>query len=486
MNASRQILVLWYFLCLLLLLMLLEWLRGASVVLPGLPGLRESLTGLLLAKSGQAILTAVLSLWFFALMWIDVRDRAGFPEQGYRRSLTWCDLCKMYLVAVAILVFAVGKSSLPESPNLQSFRLGIDQSTNVLVLLAGIVLSQMVAVILHRSEEEALWLRRTMVVFFILFFTAASLVHSDLPFEYKYHTQPRWSGLWVNPNTYGLFMGAGIVLVAGCFFRNQVFSVQIPRNSERGAQSAKFRSWFETVFLLVAGGMMAFGLVKSYSRGAWAGAAAGVLYLAVQAIRGKPAFLASWVYRNLLILATMIISIGLLSFWHFKETERTVARRVFSVANANDFSWRNRLTAWEGSLQMMMERPWFGFGWNQSEPAYEQYYRPVQVPDGLAIETNDYLMLGTTLGIPALVFFLAYISRSLLRKAECRRESADLDWWGTVCRAGTLVLLVGFWFDGGLFRMATATLFWVLLELGRTSGAIQSRQPSTVAEGQTP
>jgi hypothetical protein len=34
------------------------------------------------------------------------------------------------------------------------------------------------------------------------------------------------------------------------------------------------------------------------------------------------------------------------------------------------------------------------------------------------------------------------------------------------CLAGALVLLVAFWFDGGLFKLPTAALFWVLLELG--------------------
>jgi hypothetical protein len=34
------------------------------------------------------------------------------------------------------------------------------------------------------------------------------------------------------------------------------------------------------------------------------------------------------------------------------------------------------------------------------------------------------------------------------------------------CRAGAIVMLVGFWFDGGLFNLATASVFWVLLELG--------------------
>jgi prepilin-type N-terminal cleavage/methylation domain-containing protein len=34
------------------------------------------------------------------------------------------------------------------------------------------------------------------------------------------------------------------------------------------------------------------------------------------------------------------------------------------------------------------------------------------------------------------------------------------------CRAGALVCLVAFWFDGGLFKLATASVFWILLELG--------------------
>ena len=62
-------------------------------------------------------------------------------------------------------------------------------------------------------------------------------------------------------------------------------------------------------------------------------------------------------------------------------------------------------------------------------------------------------------------------ARSLAAKAESelvqpepepsahRRRSA--------CRAGAAVLLVGFWFDGGLFRLATAATFWILLELGQ-------------------
>jgi hypothetical protein len=40
-------------------------------------------------------------------------------------------------------------------------------------------------------------------------------------------------------------------------------------------------------------------------------------------------------------------------------------------------------------------------------------------------------------------------------------------------------MLVGFWFDGGLFNLPTAAMFWILLELG--SKATQTSQILTSA-----
>jgi hypothetical protein len=54
---------------------------------------------------------------------------------------------------------------------------------------------------------------------------------------------------------------------------------------------------------------------------------------------------------------------------------------------------------------------------------------------------------------------------------KMKNEQSAIAEWGslqTACRAGAIVLLVGFWFDGGLFELATASPFWILLELGRT------------------
>jgi O-antigen ligase len=197
--------------------------------------------------------------------------------------------------------------------------------------------------------------------------------------------------------------------------------------------------------------------------------------------------------RSWVALAIISASVGLLGFWSCRHTERAVARRAYTVANANDFSWRNRVAAWEGALQMVAERPWLGFGWNQPERVYGQYYRATKLNEGMAIQLNDYFILGTTLGLPALLCFAVYVVLALTshpkpaptplpsafpdstfrtpHSALRTRLALDFGLWtldsAAVCRAAAVVLLVGFWFDGGLFKLATAAPFWILLELGR-------------------
>jgi hypothetical protein len=308
-------------------------------------------------------------------------------------------------------------------------------------------------------------------------------------------------------------------------------------------RTSNLASWLRIAFFLGAAGMMGVGLVKSYSRGVWVGAAVALAYLAYltakaessggKAESGKqkgeirPGLL-GWAGRRWVLLAIMCASVGVLGFWICRDTERVLTRRAYTIANVNDFSWRKRVAAYEGALEMMAERPSFGFGWNQPERVYSAFYCPAKVDEGMAIQLNDYLMLGMTLGLPALLCFAVYVGISLSPKSkvqgprsgsdslkskvqrlkseaaspESQNESSagavqgpvgagqkpeqgaagaaaaagpTLDFRlctldsAAVCRAGAVVLLVGFWFDGGLFKLATAATFWILLELGRES-----------------
>ena len=116
------------------------------------------------------------------------------------------------------------------------------------------------------------------------------------------------------------------------------------------------------------------------------------------------------------------------------------------------------------------------------EPLYDRHYRSAKLDEGAAIQLNDYLMLGMTIGLSGLLCFATYIGLSLrgspepkfqnASSAECRVRSAEqpvgtseMAWLWVVCRAGGIVLMVGFWFDGGLFklyftRVTVLLVFW--------------------------
>ena len=124
---------------------------------------------------------------------------------------------------------------------------------------------------------------------------------------------------------------------------------------------------------------------------------------------------------------------------------------------------------------MMIDRPWTGFGWGQAETDYSKKYLSSRLNEGAAIEMNDYLMIGISAGVPAMICFAAYIWLSLKPKHASPHPDplpSLLERRGDVqatCRAGAIVLLVGFWFDGGLFKLSVATVFWTLTELARNS-----------------
>jgi O-antigen ligase len=345
----------------------------------------------------------------------------------------------------------------------------IDENTQCLaVILAGVTLGSFASLdtsTRHGIQYSILSLQR-FVALLIIFLVVASIYKKSAQLLTYYHGRARPTGPWENPNIYGLLMGVGVVLATGMAIQGRMLN--------KANQSV--RAWLITGTWIAAIGATSIGLWKSYSRGGWLATMLGLMFLIIRLPCSPKSTLAAWLRRNicpLVLIATAIVAIGFLQVRHSKIM---VANRVLSVANINDFSWRNRIIALEGSLQMMIEKPWFGFGWNQAEAEYDHYYRPPKTADAMAIEMNDYFMLGSSLGIPALVCFFAYIWMSLTKENwgwgggskinGTSLESRKLDWLKSTCRAGAIILLVGFWFDGGLFKMATAAPFWLLLEFG--------------------
>jgi len=310
----------------------------------------------------------------------------------------------------------------------------------------------------------------------IMLLAFSSWWHLDIP-DYSYQGR-RWAGLWDSPNIYGMLMGVGVVLAIGLLFkyldeRNlRGFCQYFLRR--KSAKSAKENipgdSWSFSwrIILVIATGMMAVGLLFSYSRGAWVATPLGLLYLA------KAYHKFEWRQLKLFLLSafSFLLLITCL-FWNVPRT----APWYFQRMDLSRGSVQHRIAAWKASLEMIRDHP-FGVGWNKTVQTYINDYSPPE--NGVsAITTNDYLMLGTQLGFPALLCFVAYIALCLRRQKsdvqnpkledravpgiECRALETSL----ASCRAGALVLAVSFWFDSGLFTLATASVFWVLLELGR-------------------
>jgi O-antigen ligase len=299
--------------------------------------------------------------------------------------------------------------------------------------------------------------------------------------QFQYHGVQRWSGVWDNPNLYGLLMAVGVVLSGGLL-------IQISTSNIR------WRKMLCAILCLLAAMVMGYGLFRSYSRGAWLGAICGLAYLVARSNIVEPARLSyssclSWLNRNRLPLSAIMLSLVVLLFWQCRFSEWPPAQRVYSIANTADFSWRNRVAAWEGATRMMIDRPLAGFGWGQAETDYNKKYLPSKLEEGAAIEMNDYLMLGISAGAPALICFVVYLALSFRRKPAGSNPSLNVHHPPfsifTACRAGAIVLLVGFWFDGGLFKLSVGPIFWMLMELSRLGSPAREEMASLTSKSET-
>ncbi len=322
----------------------------------------------------------------------------------------------------------------------------------------------------------------------IFLLALSALWHPERGMEFFYRGQQRWTGPWDNPNLFGLLMGVGVVLAVGLLgasYRLRVAGLDAPRS--RGWRISRLEILFP-ILLFASAALCGYGLIRSYSRGAWLGTAVGLGILIwnwAQRERIEPAAAESgasnWsrekiaprqgMYWPWIIL---LLSLLVVSFWQFRHTEAPLARRVFSVGNLNDFSWRNRVAAWDGARRMMADRPMVGFGWGAAEKVYAEKYRAARLEESAAIQMNDYLMLGISAGTPALFGLVAYVLMIFRGVGIVRPEASEPlpsnSWLAYTCGAGALLLLIGFWFDGGLFKLPTAVVFWLLLELTRAGG----------------
>jgi hypothetical protein len=204
------------------------------------------------------------------------------------------------------------------------------QPTKAIILLTGVTLGKGGAFFFNNRNScgvsghsftfvQSSGIQRELILILILLFSLSSWWHLDMVGSI-YHGA-RWMGLWNNPNGYGLLMGAGLVLAIGLLVerlkaKGKRLKAVRGENVLRSLRSfAAIKSEIgnrkSEIVLFVAAGMMGTGLLFSYSRGAWAGTAVGLLYLAK--VYGK--FKWRYLFPAIFIAAAVV--------WFFWNTPRT-------------------------------------------------------------------------------------------------------------------------------------------------------------------
>ena len=372
----------------------------------------------------------------------------------------------------------------------------IAPESSALVLLTGLM-GGLGFLFLARQSGEGARVRLTGAALgsLALFLALVALWQPEHSIEYHYRDRERWTGIWENPNRYGLLMGVGLLIALGRCASACLNGAVRPKH-------VSLACW-GTIAAITG-----FGLLQSFSRGAWLGTALGAVYLIIRlrsaehcsalasdqrpgrAMLGAPnsggrlrgwasglTTIARHLRLNRLPYGVILVSCFIILFWTCRHSEIPTLRRVFSAANPNDFSWRNRVAAYEGALQMMADRPIAGHGWGTLREQYGAFHARPRIAEPAAITLNDYLSLGAMLGVPALAGFLGLLALML-----ARRRDADDGPDSGIAIAASIPLLTGFWFDDGLFYLALGTPFWILLAISAVgrSAAVSKTSRSNV------
>jgi hypothetical protein len=347
------------------------------------------------------------------------------------------------------------------------------KTTNFLVLITALTSGIALASISLPRFESGVYICSFPDVSTILstFMAIASILRSNTENIAKYHGHVRFSGPWENPNTYGLMLGVGVLLAVGSIITSleQCYHAKVSDGGEGRINCNKHMSVAYYGVIVV---MLLYGLLNSYSRGAWCGTLCGLCFF-VTSWMGGAGIRRVCTRPHLKTTTFWLIIVTFLGIL-FASTNayHEVISRTLSVFNQNDFSSRNRVAAYVGTLQMIADRPLIGYGWDNVGGIYSSFYMQSRLTEGDAILLNDYFYIAAALGIPALVSFIWLLAEGFksfpsaeVYKVACRingNVEIKLAHLWRSCRAATILLLVGFWFDGGLFKLPLATVFWVL------------------------
>ena len=170
----------------------------------------------------------------------------------------------------------------------------------------------------------------------------------------------------------------------------------------------------------------------------------------------------------------MIIGASLgFGFKRLAHSKIPIVQRTESAFGKRDFSSQNRIASYQDGINMLMDHPIAGYGWDDVVAIHTALYLQPGLTDGSPLKLNDSLMLALRLGLPMFIVFLLFIwvwlsAESGNKEITLQKGRHDI----LLCRMATMMFAVGFLFNDGIFRLTLGGLFWLFLTLSFDFGAI--------------
>ncbi len=250
-------------------------------------------------------------------------------------------------------------------------------------------------------------------------------------------------GTFGQPNPFGASLGLVLPVALGLLWGREALTPDPPPACGRGALSAGARNpllqrgrggWGVRAILIFITLLLIAGLIASWSRGAWLGAAAAVAVMIIFAprrrwigasIAGGAVVIGGLALASGIIPASLVARLG--DFTSDLSGFQDVRGQVITDAN---YAVLERLAHWQAGLAMADANPWLGVGFGNYEVAYPAY-RLMNWPVPLGHAHNYFInMLAETGIIGASVYILAWIAivwltiRVLNRSAGAERGLA--------------------------------------------------------------
>ncbi len=408
------------------------------------PQAESAIENFILFSADRWIVVALLVLNVTLLGWHNYRIDHKMQERKHLFP---------YVIAAGIAVWSVGCYAMTYSHVVMDREL----LTFLIALLFGISWAG--------TKNANLSTKTNILIGVLMIEMVCSLfVWNKLP-SYYYRGLLRHTGIFNNPNTMGTMMGVLFILCLGKILKGIALNsfgvsvVQCANSSILGR--FKQRKWF---YLCGSGAVGAFTcILQTYSRGvliAMLFACFVMLFWLINqqtlpSVIDDPAK-RRFVKRYLGHLICFSFSVCVILILEHQSITWAPLRRLASIGNINDFSWRNRVDAWLGLSGMIANRPFTGWGWIDLVSIFDSTFRPRRLSESGAIFTNDYFVVACCIGLPGAVS-LIYLCVSQIRVLFKRTPEYA---------AIISFLMIVFALDGGYFKVPVAAIFWAIVLTG--------------------